>query len=1033
MGQVRSRVARALAWLLTLPLATAHGGANAAADATLRPLDLTDASVPVFSVYTGKDGLSEEIWNSVGFDHRGQVWAGSASSLARFDGYQWTSADTPRLRGLVRDLAQDPDGTLWAVIEGKGLARYDGASWQARDDVSGLLEGFSQTALQGGGFALWVGSSGQVARWRDGAFEVAPADQDASWGRVLATEITDTLLGERRQWLATEHHGLLHRRVDANGDAAGAWQEASIPGLGRFPFTDLERSIQDGKEALWIVTYGSGLFRLDADGLRVWRAGLDGLPSEAIYSALASRSPQGDTQMWFASRAGLIRMRGDEMRVFDRRHGLPSDAIRGIRIQPDVDGTDVLWIATEGGVARAPLHASPWQTVSLLGSNYNGTFALLLEPDAHGSERLWVGTAKQGLGLLQGGTWRQFNRDNGAFAAEGVRGLWNLTGPDAMPWRLAGMFGGELYRIDDALRFATLPTPWPKVDEEAVVSMLSRRHDGARELWAGTQRSGVWRLRDGRWTAFTARGASSPWGVFGFAQQPGKTAQGWLWAATDQGVARFDGQQWELLRGFGAWDAARLRHVDLHQDDGRPVLWASSVRLGVARFDVSDPRSPRLLPSAELPPPPDGTVYSALRDAAGHTYLCTNNGVQQLQRDSQGRWRDRIFRRRDGLVHDECNTNAQWIDAAGRYWAGTLGGLSVYDPALEVAPPTTRPKPFSLARIDADGRSYSDAPGQALEFPAGTREIVFRYSLLAGLNESESTYRSQLLGFDPVPGEWTSERRRSFTGLPPGSYRLRLEARDYARTAATPIDVAFELAPFWWQRGSVQWLALILLAATLLALAWLYNRRLRARQQALRKLVATRTAALHAANEELRELSYLDPLTGVANRRRLTAALDAEIQRARDLRRPLGVIVLDVDHFKRYNDEHGHIAGDVALRAVAQALSSATREQDLVARFGGEEFACLLTDADADLVSRLAERMRALVEALPPRTIGNDRHGITISLGTLSHVPGQADDAIALLDAADRALYRAKHEGRNRVRTAGGADVAAASEIGLRI
>lgn len=153
--------------------------------------------------------------------------------------------------------------------------------------------------------------------------------------------------------------------------------------------------------------------------------------------------------------------------------------------------------------------------------------------------------------------------------------------------------------------------------------------------------------------------ASSPWGVFGFAQQPGKTAQGWLWAATDQGVARFDGQQWELLRGFGAWDAARLRHVDLHQDDGRPVLWASSVRLGVARFDVSDPRSPRLLPSAELPPPPDGTVYSALRDAAGHTYLCTNNGVQQLQRDSQGRWRDRIFRRRDGLVHDECNTSAR--------------------------------------------------------------------------------------------------------------------------------------------------------------------------------------------------------------------------------------------------------------------------------------------------------------------------------------------------------------------------------------
>ena len=146
--------------------------------------------------------------------------------------------------------------------------------------------------------------------------------------------------------------------------------------------------------------------------------------------------------------------------------------------------------------------------------------------------------------------------------------------------------------------------------------------------------------------------------------------------------------------------------------------------------------------------------------------------------------------------------------------------------------------------------------------------------------------------------------------------------------------------------------------------------------------------------------------------------MDSAIARARTLSMPVGVIVLDVDHFKPYNDHHGHLAGDAALRAVAQALSTATREQDLVARFGGEEFACLLTDADRQTVIEVADRMRALVEALPPRALGNDTDTITISAGALSRIPDADDDAESLLNAADAALYRAKDEGRNRVRFA---------------
>lgn len=129
------------------------------------------------------------------------------------------------------------------------------------------------------------------------------------------------------------------------------------------------------------------------------------------------------------------------------------------------------------------------------------------------------------------------------------------------------------------------------------------------------------------------------------------------------------------------------------------------------------------------------------------------------------------------------------------------------------------------------------------------------------------------------------------------------------------------------------------------------------------------------------------------------------------------MVVLDVDHFKAYNDRFGHLSGDAALRAVAQAIATATREQDLVARFGGEEFACVLQDAPIETVAAIAERMRSQVEALPPRALGNQAQGLTISVGCLSRVPAQGERAADLLGEADAALYQAKKEGRNRVRS----------------
>ncbi|MAR92098.1 MAG: diguanylate cyclase [Pseudomonadales bacterium] len=185
--------------------------------------------------------------------------------------------------------------------------------------------------------------------------------------------------------------------------------------------------------------------------------------------------------------------------------------------------------------------------------------------------------------------------------------------------------------------------------------------------------------------------------------------------------------------------------------------------------------------------------------------------------------------------------------------------------------------------------------------------------------------------------------------------------------------------------------------------------------QDLEAQVQRRSRELELANRRLLELSDTDQLTGLKNRRYLNRVLVEELTRSFRYQHPLAVLLLDVDHFKQFNDRFGHIEGDRCLQRVARVLQQTTRHTaDCAVRYGGEEFCLILPETDARGAEDLAERIRKNLEHLPLQ-INDEFSTITVSLGIAVMQPGAAPDADNLLQQADKALYSAKQTGRNRV------------------
>jgi diguanylate cyclase (GGDEF)-like protein len=922
-------------------------------------------------------------------------------------------------QSTVNALAQTPDGYLW-VGTYDGLARFDGLRFDVfRPSAWPALGGGAVRALlvdrRG---RLWIGTgAGLAVRETDGCLRAIPGT-DAWTVRALAEGPDGSI------WIGTGRHGLA-RLV---GQAAPVAADVA-PGV-----RAVASLLAEPDGTLWIGSDGSGLWRRDREGA-VTRVDTG---ATTLCGALL-RDSHGDLWAGCAG-GGLLHYHGAE------REMIGSDALGATTVFALLeDRAGSLWIAPGGGGLLRRRGDTLERHSTATGLPYDGPSALL--EDREGA--LWIGMAAAGLVRLQGGSFSTLSASDGLpqdsvySVVEDARGdLWAASNNGTLARRAGRRFVGE-----------TIPGLTPKTP----LRSLAVAPDG--DLWVATYGGGVARRSesDGSWRAYDHVDGLPSDNVRGILVD----AAGTVWAATVRGLGRYDGTRWSTLDerdglptpsitslAAGAdgtvWfgmDGGGLgrrapdgRLTFLARKDGlasdivlavRPgrdgkALWIGT-NGGLSRLEGGEVTSWTVRDGL-----PSDNVAQVGEDGLGFLWIGTGAGVARVAVASMRRGEPlpvRIFGRGDGMVSSQATapSNGPLLAHDGQLWFPTRAGLAVVDPrhlTRDTIPPVVH-----VEHVAADGTPLP--MGATVTVPRGTARFEIQYTGICTRAAQLVRFRHRLAGFDRDWVDAGPRRVAYYPAVPPGAYRFEVEATNAdGASAATSLDVV--LPRRFWETRAFQAGSILALVALVLGAVKARTSALEARQRALEATVAERTEELRHANlaledrnELLAALSLVDPLTGLANRRRFDEALLEEWRRAVRAQGWLSLVLADIDAFKQFNDSLGHPAGDDALRRVGAVLvHTAHRAGELACRWGGEEFAVLLPGSGPEDAHRVGELVREAVAGLGVAHPASQVAPIvTVSLGTASIRPRMGGDPQALVHAADAALYRAKQGGRDRVET----------------
>ena len=919
-----------------------------------------------FEMLSLADGLSDSTVFSISQDQGGRIWLGTASGGANvFDGYR------------IEAFRHHEDDPLSFSHSGAG-------------EVLALRDGGVLIGTWGGGLNRQLDV--------DGRFEQFHADGSPTHIQVMLEDRQGTV------WIGSADSGLW--RLDPDQD-----RPAPVLRFDGEPFERIWSIAESPQDTVWVATQ-NGLFKVGGDGfVSVPAGGWNRHPRALVHDG---------TQLWMADGETLFRM--DDVVPVPVQTGLP--LINTLALSPD----GRILIGTLAGIHAVD---STGRRVPPFGGSERVLFPERQVRRFHfdRSGVAWIATREAGVIKAQA-TVAGFDGHPLETALDTADAILELSSRDVLIgsrrglWRLRYEAGERrFYRVPGSephsiMRFAhrdnevLLATrngilsfdpisenlsrlPRFVAHDDQMVTALRSYADGSIDV--GTWSAGLFRYGVNGSVRRYAPDAESVIPDVAISDiEPDGVGGVWLGLWTS-GVAHIDASG--QVRVF---DRETLI-VDGNVHDVLPLrdeLWVAT-SFGLARHDLRDGTSRRLVLVPDFP----NSAVQRLAAGAERLWAATTRGLMAIDLNDSSVMR---FGTSDGLVIDEFYARSGDSGADGRIYFGGLGGFVSFLPEeveLMLEPPTAD---VVTAWVDGD-----PVPINAqIELPPLVDTLRLRYIAADYRQATGNRFRWRLLDDDEDTEEaWSpvsAEPEAFFVGLEPGEYQFELQAANSnglwnAQAAA----VSLLVKPAWWQTRWGQ--AGIIIVGLLLVWAWNYwnTHRIRIRNRELQVEVGQQTQALQRANRSLEVAASTDYLTNLLNRRGFLARVNAEEPVLQHF-----FAVIDVDNFKQFNDRYGHETGDLVLQHVADLLREGTRDDDVVARWGGEEFIVRLDAVDRDAAIEAVERIREAISSGPPAE-GLDLPPISVTIGLAQQAPGEA--SMTTIHRADTRLLLGKQQGKNRV------------------
>ncbi len=982
------------------------------------------AVVPRFEPIGDPGGVRDNVVSALALDARGLLWAGSPEGLLRYDGYAFRRHLLMSPEGqllpeqFVRAMLPDPRGWIWVAAGNSGLVRLDlnQNRWDrwtrdgnSADDTAPAANTVRTFALEKDG-TLWLGGSGGLDRF------------DAKTQRF------------------THHRGVPDGLPDGR----------------------VQTLLVDRQGTLWIGTW-RGLARKAADG-----------PIETLDVGLADQlvtllSETLDGRIVVGTAQGQLRALSPAGQALPFSTGAEPGAVTGVSpvmamTQPDADE---LWFGDASGLTRR--RASDGGLIERMPASGTGSAGSAPRSDVRALMRDPSGTVW--AGSYGGGLMRHVPSLPGlSMVRETVRGMPNaldvrsiLQLSNGEVW--LGTLSGGIERRDRQLQPIATLAPGSAGLPAGRVNALGQTKDGA--VWIAVDTQLLRFDTQGRWQETLRSGNAVP-------RRFHAGDDGSLWIATLDGLMRWTPARPQMRAIPTAGLVGGTGEVNAFAALPDGSLWAGGA---AGLFRVARPGADE--PVAEWVEPKGLTGQTVLGMAVapdGKLWVDTGNGLHRMVEsdgkharfetvraaelggafganllfDKQGRvWSQRNMydpktgERRELGPADGADLGTGWFRAYarlddGRMLFGGARGLLVIDPD-RFAPWSYQP-PLVVSELHVEGAERPlPGSGEPLVLAPGERGFSLAFSSLDYSQPGRNRYRYRLQGLDHG---WVDigalSRTATYTNLAPGHYTLHLQGsnRDGAWVPQV-LELPIEVHAAWWQTRWALALAVVSACLVVAGIVSMRTRLLLRHRRVLENRVRERTeeleaakAALTAKSLELEEASLTDPLTGLRNRRFLDRQMPADAalaqrhyEPAADASVPEGsehdllFFLIDIDHFKRFNDAHGPMAGDAVLEQMRGRLEQVFRATDYLVRWGGEEFLIVARGTPRSRAAELAERARQAVSNEPFVLEGGLRLAQTCSVGfsafPLCPTLPRALDWRSAIDLADAALYDAKDAGRN--------------------